>query len=130
MPAFNKPSSKNAAATLITLALILGALFCVAALGRAVGRYPRTSPTIAQWSRFVGDSPLFYLVQISTAIVLMLAANTSFNGFPRLAAVMAEDSWPRIAFPCGSRLAYRTASSRSAPWRSCSWSPLGVAPTP
>ncbi len=110
VPAFNKPSSKNAAATLITLALILGVLFLgVAALGRAVGAVPTNeSNVIAQIGHtFVGDSPLFYLVQISTAIVLMLAANTSFNGFPRLAAVMAEDSWfPHRLSHRGFRLAY------------------------
>jgi amino acid transporter len=110
VPAFNKPSSKNAAGTLITLALILGVLFLgVAALGRAVGAVPTNeSNVIAQIGQsFVGDSPLFYLVQISSALVLMLAANTSFNGFPRLAAVMAEDSWfPHRLSHRGFRLAY------------------------
>jgi amino acid transporter len=110
VPAFKKPSSRNAAGTLITLALILGVLFLgVAALGRAVGAVPTDeSNVVAQIGHtFVGDSPLFYLVQVSAAIVLMLAANTSFNGFPRLAAVMAEDDWfPHSLSHRGFRLAY------------------------
>ncbi|HKF77295.1 MAG TPA: amino acid permease, partial [Candidatus Dormibacteraeota bacterium] len=56
-----------------------------------------------------GNSPLFYLVQLSAAVILVLAANTSFNGFPRLAAVMAEDHFSPHQFSyVGLRLAYST----------------------
>ncbi|MGH2925779.1 MAG: APC family permease [Solirubrobacterales bacterium] len=111
VPAFKPPSSRNAAGTLITLALILGILFLgVAGLGREIQAVPTDeSNVMAQIGRaFVGGgSPLFYLVQISAAIVLMLAANTSFNGFPRLAAVMSEDGWfPHRLSHRGFRLAY------------------------
>jgi Amino acid permease len=57
----------------------------------------------------VGTSPLFYTVQFSAAVILVLAANTSFNGFPRLAAVMAEDQFSQHLFGLvGLRLAYTT----------------------
>jgi hypothetical protein len=53
------------------------------------------------------NSPLFYIVQISSAAILLLAANTSFNGFPRLAAVMARDDYfPHQFSHRGLRLAY------------------------
>jgi amino acid transporter len=110
VPAFKDPTSKNAARTLITLAVILAVLFLgVAALGHAIGAIPtERMNVIAQvGDAFAGGSPLFYIVQVSSAIILMLAANTSFNGFPRLAAVMAADSWfPHSLSHRGFRLAY------------------------
>ncbi len=110
VPAFNKPAPKNAAGTLVTLALILGVLFLgVAGLGREIVAVPSDqSNVVSQIGRaFVGNSPLYYMVQVSIALVLLLAANTSFNGFPRLAAVMAEDSWfPHRLSHRGFRLAY------------------------
>jgi hypothetical protein len=54
-----------------------------------------------------GQGPLFYAVQISSAIVLILAANTSFNGFPSLAATMARDNYlPHQFAHKGLRLVY------------------------
>jgi amino acid transporter len=111
VPAFRSPASKNAAGTLITLAVILATLFLgVAALGHAIGAVPTDQMNVIAeiGKKFAGSgSPLFYLVQISTAIILMLAANTSFNGFPRLAAVMAADDWfPHRLSHRGMRLAY------------------------
>src|SRR5204863_1605794 len=54
-----------------------------------------------------GESPLFYLFQIATALILFLAANTSFNAFPRLAAILAQDGFmPRQFGFRGDRLAY------------------------
>ena len=62
---------------------------------------------LAMGLAFAGGTPLFYLVQGSAALVLLLAANTSFNGFPRLAAVMAEENWfPHQFTRRGMRLAY------------------------
>jgi len=110
VPAFKKPSPKNAAGTLVTLALILGVLFLgVAGLGREIVAVPSDqSNVVSQIGRaFVGNSPLYYMVQVSIALVLLLAANTSFNGFPRLAAVMAKDDWfPHRLSHRGFRLAY------------------------
>jgi amino acid transporter len=110
VPAFRKPESRNAARTLITLAAILGVSFVgIAVLGLSIGAVPSDqSNVLAQVSStFAGGTPLFYLVQGSAALVLLLAANTSFNGFPRLAAVMAEEDWfPHQFTHRGMRLAY------------------------
>jgi hypothetical protein len=67
-----------------------------------------TQTVVSQVARaLVGDSPYFYLIQFSTAILLILAANTSFNGFPRLTGVMAKDRFlPRLFMFRGDRLAY------------------------
>ena len=110
VPVFRRPEPKNAASTLIVLALILGTLFLgVAGLGLVIGAVPSDQENVlAQIGQtFAGDTPLYYTVQISAAIVLLLAANTSFNGFPRLAAVMARDNWfPHQFSHRGIRLAY------------------------
>jgi amino acid transporter len=110
VPAFRQPTSKNAAATLTILGFTLAALFLgVAILGHAIVAVPSNeSNVISQVGHaFVGNSPLYYMVQVSAAIVLALAANTSFNGFPRLAAVMAADDWfPHRLTHRGFRLAY------------------------
>ena len=110
VPAFRKPESQNAARTLTLLAAMLGVMFIgVAGLGLVVGAVPSDqSNVLAQVGQaFAGGTPLFYLVQGSAALVLLLAANTSFNGFPRLAAVMAEENWfPHQFTRRGMRLAY------------------------
>jgi len=110
VPVFRPPESRNAARTLVILGAILAVLFIgVAGLGRAIGAVPSDqSQVLAQiGNAAVGHSPLFYVVQVSASIVLLLAANTSFNGFPRLAAVMAADDWmPHYFRHRGMRLAY------------------------
>jgi amino acid transporter len=109
-PLFEPPETRNAAATLLTLGLILGGLFIgVVALGHSIGAVPSSEASvIAQIGATVTDrNPLFYLVQMSAAIVLSLAANTSFNGFPLLAAIMARDGYlPHQFSHRGLRLAY------------------------
>jgi hypothetical protein len=110
VPVFKKPESKEAARTLVILAMILAALFLgVSYLGSTVGAHPSDQASvIAQIGRAVTPgSPLFYLVQVASAVILVLAANTSFNGFPLLAAVMAKDDYmPHQFGHRGSRLAY------------------------
>ncbi len=110
VPVFQPPETKNAASTLVILAAVLCALFLgVVALGNAIGAVPSgQANVIAQIGQaVVGSSPLFYLVQISAAVILALAANTSFNGFPLLAAIMARDSYlPHQFGHRGLRLAY------------------------
>ena len=110
VPAFEPPESDNAARTLTILACLLGTLFLgVALLGRSIGAVPTDQANvIAQIGQAtVPNSPLFFIVQISSAAILLLAANTSFNGFPRLAAVMShEDYFPHQFSHRGLKLAY------------------------
>ncbi|GAC1328766.1 MAG: APC family permease [Candidatus Dormibacteria bacterium] len=110
VPVFKKPDATNAARTLLLLAGVLAALFLgVAYLGNALGARPSDQASvIAQVGRsVVPGSPLFYIVQISSAVILLLAANTSFNGFPLLAAIMARDDFlPHQFSHRGRRLAF------------------------
>jgi amino acid transporter len=109
VPVFNKPESQTAARTLVILAAMLATLFLgVSILGHAISAHPSDQASvIAQIGRAVApNSPLFYLVQVSSALILLLAANTSFNGFPLLAAIMAEDGYlPHQFSHRGARLA-------------------------
>ena len=114
VPAFKKPEAKNAANTMITMAILLGVIFIgITIVAHAFAIVPSTDnsggPTVVALvaGTIFGASPLFYLFQISTALILFLAANTSFNAFPRLAAILAEDGYmPRQFSFRGDRLAY------------------------
>jgi amino acid transporter len=114
VPAFEPPESKNAARTLMAMALILGILFVgITFLAANFHILPMDNPkqtVIAQISRHVyGDTVGFYLFQAFTALLLFLAANTSYNAFPRLAAVLGEDGFfPRQFAFRGDRLAFST----------------------
>ncbi len=120
VPAFKPPKSKNAATTLALLGAIAVTMFGgVTALalvshvhiGNLVGA-PKgyVQPTvIAQVGKavFGNSSPLFYFLQLFTALILVLAANTAFNGFPVLASILARDGYlPRQLHTRGDRLAF------------------------
>jgi amino acid transporter len=120
VPAFKHPKSKNAATTLALLGGIAVTMFAgVTALalvshvhaGDLIGT-PQgyVQPTvIAQVGRavFGYSSPLFYVLQLFTALILVLAANTAFNGFPVLASILARDGYlPRQLHTRGDRLAF------------------------
>jgi amino acid transporter len=114
VPAFKPPESKNAATTLMVMAGVLGVLFVgITFLASSFGILPVDEPVkktvIAQVATVVfgGDSIGFYLFQAFTALLLFLAANTSFNAFPRLGAVLAMDGYfPRQFSFRGDRLAF------------------------
>ena len=114
VPAFKPPEARNAAATLMAMAVILGVLFVgITFLASNFGILPVEEPVkktvIAQVAAVVfgGDSIGFYLFQAFTALLLFLAANTSFNAFPRLAAVLGTDGFfPRQFAFRGDRLAF------------------------
>jgi amino acid transporter len=113
VPAFKPPESKNAANTLSIMAVLLGVIFIgIAVVGVAFGFQPTSEggPTaIAQVATavFGAGSPLFVVFQMSTALILFLAVNTSFNAFPRLAAILSEDGFmPRQFSFRGDRLAF------------------------
>ncbi len=114
VPAFKPPESKNAATTLMVMAGILAVLFIgITFLATSFAIFPIDEPVkqtvIAQVSGavFGADSIGFYLFQAFTALLLFLAANTSFAAFPRLAAVLATDGFmPRQFSYRGDRLAF------------------------
>lgn len=109
--AFKPPESKNAAKTVMRLAIILGSIF----LGITVMAYwakviPNAQETVvSQISRGLlgGTSPFYYLIQAITALILLLAANTPFADFPRIASLQAKDGYfPRQFYTLGSRLVF------------------------
>lgn len=112
VPAFQPPEPRNAATTLMAMAGILAVLFVgITFLATNFAIYPIEEPkqtVIAQVARIVyGDSVAFFAFQGFTALLLFLAANTSFAAFPRLAAVLGEDGFfPRQFSLRGDRLAF------------------------
>src|SRR5262245_57129449 len=116
VPAFREPSWKNARITLVIMGLLLGVMFFgLSALASQthVTPYVDGTPTvISQIGRAVYGSStagdvLFYMLQAGTMLILVLAANTSFADFPRLASFHAEDNFmPRHLTKRGHRLVF------------------------
>jgi hypothetical protein len=114
VPAFKPPEARNAATTLAVMAGLLGVLFIgITFLAVSFGithiDLPEKQTVISQVaSRVYGAGSLpFYLFQGFTALLLVLAANTSFNAFPRLLAILAQDGFmPRQFAFRGDRLAF------------------------
>jgi amino acid transporter len=108
VPAFKPPESRNAATTLAWMAGILGFLFLgVSILAYQMHVMPLETQTVpSQIAKATfGNTPLYYLVQASTTMILVLAANTSFADFPRLASILARDGFlPRQFSFRGDRL--------------------------
>ena len=130
VPAFRRPKSKNAATTLLLLgAIAITMMLSVIALANEMGikyvdphdldrltldgqplpaDYDQHT-VIAQIARavFIDFSPGFYFVVTVTGVILVLAANTAFNGFPVLGSILAQDGYaPRALGSRGDRLAY------------------------
>jgi amino acid transporter len=114
VPAFKPPEPRNAATTLTVVAVLLAVLFMgITFVADSYGIVAIDSPApktvISQVAAVVfGDSTFpFYLFQTFTALILFLAANTSYNAFPRLAAILARDGYmPRVFSFRGDRLAF------------------------
>ena len=128
VPAFRPPKARNAARTLAAMGGIAIAMFAgITAL--AVVAHARVTEVTCDITNFPGNcatdpqrtviaqlaaavfggfhSPLFYYVQATTALILILAANTAYNGFPMLASILARhDLMPRQLRTRGDRLAY------------------------
>lgn len=112
VPAFKKPEAQNAATTLVWMAVLLTAMF----LGTSVMAYlyhvhPHANETvISQFARIMFTGKLgwfYYVVQASTAAILVLAANTSFADFPRLSSLLARDRFlPRQFANRGDKLVF------------------------
>jgi amino acid transporter len=116
VPAFREPSWRNARTTLVWMGSLLGIMFLgLSVLAAAVHALPfvQGTPTvISQVGKVIyGSSPtghlLFYMLQIGTTLILVLAANTSFADFPRLASFAAQDGFmPRQLTKRGHRLVF------------------------
>jgi len=114
VPAFKPPEARNAAATLTIVAVLLAVLFMgitFVALNFGIVAIDEPAPktVISQVAAlaFGSGSVAFYLFQAFTALILFLAANTSYNAFPRLAAILARDGYlPRQFSFRGDRLAF------------------------
>jgi amino acid transporter len=110
--AFKQPESRNAATTLSWMATLLIVMFLGASILAHLFRvHPMEHETvISQIARVVFVGPLawfYYVVQATTAAILILAANTSFAGFPRLASLLAADRFlPRQLANLGDRLVF------------------------
>jgi amino acid transporter len=129
VPAFRKPKSRNAATTLLLLGtiavtMLLGVITLANAMhvrfaedpaeqlvrdGVPAGEDYIQDPVIGQIAKGVFDhfTPLFYVVTIVTGVILVLAANTAYNGFPVLGSILARDGYlPRQLHTRGDRLAF------------------------
>ncbi len=125
VPAFRKPKSRNAASTLLMLGIIavamfLGIIYLAMQSGAKLAENPATQfvnappgyqqqTLVAQISQAVFSAfpPGYWFVTIVTALVLVLAANTAFNGFPVLGSILAQDRYlPRQLHTRGDRLSF------------------------
>ncbi len=113
--AFKEPASRNAAITMTWLAGLLGTMFIgVSFLAVRVNALPPNAHGFADQTvlsqvglAVFGKGPAYLALQVVTCIILILAANTSFAGFPRLCALQAQDGFlPRQLTNVGDRLVY------------------------
>jgi amino acid transporter len=111
-PAFKPPEWKNAQTTMVTMAAILGVVFLgISYLATVSGAVPTEHVSVlAQIGGAVfGQGPLYYILIFSTMGILVLAAQTSFADFPRLASILARDGFmPRQFAFRGERLAFNS----------------------
>jgi amino acid transporter len=125
VPAFQKPKSRNAATTLLLLGVISVSMFMgLIALAQLTGakiaedpatQFPNAPAGYVQQTMvaqladavFADFRPGFFFVVVMTALILALAANTAFNGFPVLGSILAQDRYlPRQLHTRGDRLAF------------------------
>jgi amino acid transporter len=108
--AFRRPEPQNASTTMIYMSLILAALFMgISFLAEHHGILPKTDETVvSQLARLIfGSGALYYTLQIGTMLLLILAANSAFAGFPQLASILARDRYmPRQMATFGDRLVF------------------------
>ncbi len=111
VPAFSRPESKNAATTLVWMGLILGSMFLgINVLAHKLGPYPSHEKTVMSQlgaAVFGNGTVLFWVLQLATAGILTLAANTAYADFPRLSSIIARDGYlPRQLANRGDRLVF------------------------
>src|SRR6266545_3462406 len=112
IPAFKPPEARNAATTLTIMAALLATMFIgTSVMAYFYGVHPHENETvISQFARIIFTGPMgwfYYLIQATTALILVLAANTSFADFPRLSSLLARDRFvPRQFANRGDRLVF------------------------
>ena len=111
VPNFKDPSTKNANLVLILLGLLVLIIFGgITALATIYHAVPQTNgPTVVSQitSSIFGQGAIYYIIQFATALILVMASNTAFNGFPMLMSVISSDGYaPRQLALRGNRLSY------------------------
>jgi amino acid transporter len=112
IPAFKQPEAHNAATTLTIMAALLATMFIgTSVMAYLYGVHPHENETvISQFARIIFTDSMgwfYYLIQAATALILILAANTSFADFPRLSSLLARDRFmPRQFANRGDRLVF------------------------
>ena len=111
VPAFHPPESKNASDTLVMMATLAIVMFVgITMLAHVYHVIPSSSESgISQLGRaiFGGQNLLYYMLQAGTTFILVLAANTAYADFPRLASIVSRDRYlPRQFMNQGDRLAF------------------------
>ena len=110
VPAFRRPESHNAAITLTWMATILGSLFLgVSILAHHLRPFPSDKVTVfsEMGKQVFGNNFVFWFLQLATAAILTLAANTAYADFPRLSSIIARDGYlPRQLANRGDRLVF------------------------
>ncbi len=109
-PAFKPPEWKNAQKTMVTMAVILAVVFLgISYLATVSGAVPSEHESVLSQvgAAVFGEGPVYYVLILSTMGILVLAAQTSFADFPRLASILARDGFmPRQFAFRGERLAF------------------------
>ena len=109
VPVFKPNESKNAAATLTVMASLLAIFFVgVSFLSNHMGLVPGDQSIVSQVALAVfGQNAIYYIFQIATMAILVVAANTAFADFPRLSSILARDNYmPHVFGNRGDRLAF------------------------
>ena len=108
--AFKKPEPHNAAVTMLGMAAVLGVLFVgTSVLALQYGVIPKDDETVvSQIARLTfGEGTMYFFIQAATMAILILAANSAFAGFPRLASLLARDGYmPHQMAEMGDRLVF------------------------
>ena len=108
--AFRPPESGNAATTMVWMSVILGSLFMgISLMAYHYGIIPKEDETVvSQLARLTfGSGLVYYVIQVGTMTLLVLAANSAFAGFPHLASILARDGFmPHQMATFGDRLVF------------------------
>lgn len=111
-PNFKEPEDRNAVITLVLMgsifaAIFLGLTYLATTIGVVPSEHEQETLNSLVTRSIVGSGPYWWFVQIATAVLLLLAANTGFTGFPRLASILANDRFmPRQFAFRGERLGF------------------------